>query len=160
MASSLAHELNQPLSAIANYCAGCIKRMQSGNYQFDDLLAAMQKAGEQAERAGKIIRRMRTWSKRAIPTGSRCRSPNCRRDARLRRHRGAAHRHGHRRRHSENLPRIVVDRIMIEQLLLNLLKNGIEAMESTPFVRRRLSVSARQLDDRLVEVASPIRATA
>ncbi|HEX6735928.1 MAG TPA: PAS domain S-box protein, partial [Azonexus sp.] len=48
MASSLAHELNQPLSAIANYCAGCVKRMQGGNYRMDDLLAAMQKASEQA----------------------------------------------------------------------------------------------------------------
>jgi phosphoglycerate-specific signal transduction histidine kinase len=67
MASSLAHELNQPLSAIANYCAGCVKRMQAGNYRFEDLLAAMQKAGEQAERAGKIIRRMRDMVKKSDP---------------------------------------------------------------------------------------------
>src|SRR6185369_3921397 len=67
MASSLAHELNQPLSAIANYCAGCVKRMQAGNYRFDDLLAAMQKAAEQAERAGKIIRRMRDMVKKGDP---------------------------------------------------------------------------------------------
>jgi C4-dicarboxylate-specific signal transduction histidine kinase len=67
MASSLAHELNQPLSAIANYCAGCVKRMQAGNYKFDDLLAAMQKPVDQAERAGKIIRRMRDMVKKSDP---------------------------------------------------------------------------------------------
>ena len=67
MASSLAHELNQPLSAIANYCAGCIKRLNAGNYRFEDILAAMQKASDQAERAGKIIRRMRDMVKKSDP---------------------------------------------------------------------------------------------
>ena len=43
MASSLAHELNQPLSAIANYCAGCIKRMNAGNYRSDDLGACQER---------------------------------------------------------------------------------------------------------------------
>jgi signal transduction histidine kinase len=52
----------------------------------------------------------------------------------------------------ENLPKIVVDRIMIEQVLLNLIKNGIEAMHDTPVERRRLNISARQIDDRLLQV--------
>jgi hypothetical protein len=50
------------------------------------------------------------------------------------------------------LPRIVVDRIMIEQVLLNLVKNGIEAMHDTPVERRRLNISARQVDQRLLQV--------
>ena len=154
MASSLAHELNQPLSAIANYCAGCIKRMQSGNYQFDDLLAAMQKASEQAERAGKIIRRMRDMVKKSDPN----RQPvplaelvdETRAFADI-----EAQRTGTLIEVAipENLPNIVVDRIMIEQVLLNLIKNGIEAMHNNAFDRRKLFISARRIDERLVEVA-------
>jgi PAS domain S-box-containing protein len=154
MASSLAHELNQPLSAIANYCAGCVKRMQSGNYRFDDLLAAMQKASDQAERAGKIIRRMRDMVKKSDPNRQPVPLTELVDEAR-------AFADIEAQRTStqllvdipENLPKIVVDRIMIEQVLLNLVKNGIEAMHGIPIERRCLSLKARQLDDRMVEVS-------
>ena len=153
MASSLAHELNQPLSAIANYCAGCVKRMQSGNYQFDDLLAAMQKASDQAERAGKIIRRMRDMVKKSDPNRQPVHLAELVDEAR-------AFADIEAQRTStqllvdipENLPKIVVDRIMIEQVLLNLVKNGIEAMHGIPIERRHLTLQARQIDERLVEV--------
>ena len=154
MASSLAHELNQPLSAIANYCAGCVKRMQAGNYRFEDLLAAMQKASEQAERAGKIIRRMRDMVKKSDPV--RLPVPL---DELVDEARAFADIEAQRNGTQivvdipENLPKIVVDRIMIEQVLLNLIKNGIEAMNDVPFERRRLTLQARLLDERLLEIA-------
>ena len=153
MASSLAHELNQPLSAIANYCAGCIKRMNAGNYRFEDLLSAMQKASDQADRAGKIIRRMRDMVKKSDPNRAPVTLAELIDEAR-------AFADIEARRTGaqiavdlpENLPRIDVDRIMIEQVLLNLVKNGIEAMHDTPFERRCLEISARQLDARWLEV--------
>jgi PAS domain S-box-containing protein len=154
MASSLAHELNQPLSAIANYCAGCVKRMQAGNYRFEDLLAAMQKAGEQAERAGKIIRRMRDMVKKSdpkcLPVSLQELIDETRAFADI-----EAQRSGTQIavRIPENLPRIVVDRIMIEQVLLNLVKNGIESMGDIPFDRRHLTIQARVLDERMLEIA-------
>lgn len=154
MASSLAHELNQPLSAIANYCAGCVKRMQAGNYRFEDLLSAMQKASEQAERAGKIIRRMRDMVKKSDPV----RWPIAV-TALLDEARAFADIEAQRSGTQiivdipDNLPNVVVDRIMIEQVLLNLVKNGIEAMNDVPFDRRRLLVQARQVDNRMIEVA-------
>ncbi|MGB8300983.1 MAG: ATP-binding protein, partial [Azonexus sp.] len=153
MASSLAHELNQPLSAIANYCAGCVKRMQAGNYKLEDLLSAMQKASDQAERAGKIIRRMRDMVKKSDPN----RQPVALAEL-LDEARAFADIEAQRTSTQivvdlpENLPKIVVDRIMIEQVLLNLIKNGIEAMHDTPVERRRLNISARQVDDRLLQV--------
>ncbi|HSG22796.1 MAG TPA: PAS domain S-box protein [Azonexus sp.] len=154
MASSLAHELNQPLSAIANYCAGCIKRMQAGNYRFEDLLAAMQKAGDQAERAGKIIRRMRDMVKKSDPKCLPVSLPELIDEARAFAD-IEAQRSGTQIsvQIPENLPRIVVDRIMIEQVLLNLIKNGIEAMNDMPFDRRQLSIKARVLDERMLEIA-------
>jgi PAS domain S-box-containing protein len=154
MASSLAHELNQPLSAIANYCAGCVKRMQAGNYRIDDLLAAMQKASDQAERAGKIIRRMRDMVKKGDPN----RQPIALAEL-VDETRAFADIEAQRTGTQiivnlpENLPNIVVDRIMIEQVLLNLVKNGIEAMNDVPFERRQLTLQARVVDERMLEVA-------
>ncbi len=154
MASSLAHELNQPLSAIANYCAGCIKRMQAGNYRFEDLLAAMQKASDQAERAGKIIRRMRDMVKKSDPKREPISLEELVDEARAFAD-IEAQRTGTQIEVDipENLPRIVVDRIMIEQVLLNLVKNGIEAMNSVPFDRRKLLLQARLTEDEMLEVA-------
>lgn len=153
MASSLAHELNQPLSAIANYCAGCIKRINAGNYRFEDLLSAMQKASDQAERAGKIIRRMRDMVKKSDPNRQPIALVELLEEARA-----FADIEAQRTGTQivvdlpENLPRIDVDRIMIEQVLLNLVKNGIEAMHDTPFASRRLEIFARQLDARWLQV--------
>ncbi|MGE5470671.1 MAG: PAS domain S-box protein [Bacteroidota bacterium] len=154
MASSLAHELNQPLSAIANYCAGCVKRMQAGNYRVEDLLAAMQKASDQAERAGKIIRRMRDMVKKSDPNRQPIALEEIVDEARA-----FADIEAQRTGTQivvdipENLPRIVVDRIMIEQVLLNLVKNAIEAMHDQPVERRRLAIQARLVDERMLEVA-------
>jgi len=154
MASSLAHELNQPLSAIANYCAGCVKRMQAGNYRFEDLLGAMQKAAEQAERAGKIIRRMRDMVKKSDPVRLPISIEELVDEARA-----FADIEAQRTGTQiivdlpDHLPRIVVDRIMIEQVLLNLVKNGIEAMNDVPFERRRLSIQAQVVDERMLEIA-------
>ncbi len=154
MASSLAHELNQPLSAIANYCAGCVKRMQSGSYRLDDLLGAMQKASDQAERAGKIIRRMRDMVKKGEPN----RQPVSLADL-VDETRAFADIEAQRTGTQiivdlpDDLPRIVVDRIMIEQVLLNLVRNGIEAMDDMPFDRRRLNIAAQPADERMLQIS-------
>ena len=69
MASSLAHELNQPLAAISNYCTGIANRLKS-NQPFDihkDILPAIEKATTQAHRAGTIIQRIRGFVKRSQP---------------------------------------------------------------------------------------------
>src|SRR5690554_4605587 len=67
MASSLAHELNQPLTAISNYSRGAVAMLKSGNPNPERLLEALQKAVGQAERAGKIISRIREFVKRSEP---------------------------------------------------------------------------------------------
>ncbi len=154
MASSLAHELNQPLSAIANYCAGCVKRMRAGNYQIEDLLAAMQKASDQAERAGKIIRRMRDMVKKSEPRRQPVHLVELIEETR-------AFADIEAQRNStlllldipENLPKINVDRIMIEQVLLNLIKNGIEAMQDMAIEHRKVLIFARPNDENQVEVS-------
>jgi PAS domain S-box-containing protein len=153
MASSLAHELNQPLSAIANYNMGCVNRLQANDFRPEELLAAMQKASAQAERAGKIIRRVRDFVKKSEP--QRCavgigdvieevigfaeieaRKAGVRISVTV----------------PPDLPPAYADKIMIEQVVLNLVKNGIEAMHDTPRSERELAISARANGKDFIEV--------
>lgn len=153
MASTLAHELNQPLGAIANYAMGCVRRLEDGAYPREELLAAMQKASFQAERAGKIVRSMRDFVRKTEP---HCVSVPLADiiDEVI----GFAEMEARKADIDiqvdipTTLPPVHADRIMIEQVLLNLVKNGIEAMTQTPRQRRRLTVAARLVDDVQVEI--------
>jgi PAS domain S-box-containing protein len=153
MASSLAHELNQPLSAIANYCMGSVNRLRSDGFRREDLLGAMEKAAFQAERAGKIIRRMRDFVNKREPNRAVVRVADLVEEAI-----GFAEIEARKARLAirvdipADLPPVYVDRIMIEQVLLNLVKNGIEAMAHAG-TGRELVVSARGNEDGAVEVA-------
>lgn len=154
MASSLAHELNQPLSAIANYCMGCVNRLKSGDYRQADLLAAMEKASAQAERAGKIIRRTREFVKKSAPVRAPVALSEVVEEA-IGFAEIEARKLGVQIRIDlpPGLPPVFADRVMIEQVVLNLVKNGIEAMQQTPPGGRALALTARLDGEGMVEVA-------
>jgi len=153
MASSLAHELNQPLAAIANYNMGCVNRLQANDYRPEELLAAMQKASAQAERAGKIIRRVRDFVKKSEPNRGAVEIADVIEEvigfAEI-----EARKAGVRISVSvpSDLPAAYADKIMIEQVVLNLVKNGIEAMHDTPRRERELAISARANGKDFIEV--------
>ena len=153
MASSLAHELNQPLSAIANYCMGSVNRLKSGDYRREDILAAMEKASAQAERAGKIIRRTREFVKKSEPVRAPAALAEIVEEAI-----GFAEIEARKAAVAiqvsipPDLPPVFADRIMIEQVVLNLVKNGIEAMQQTPPEVRTLNLAARLDGEGMVEV--------
>lgn len=153
MASSLAHELNQPLAAIANYNMGCVNRLQANDYRPEELLAAMQKASAQAERAGKIIRRVRDFVKKSEPSRGAVQIAEVIEEiigfAEI-----EARKAGVRISVSvpPDLPPAYADKIMIEQLVLNLVKNGIEAMRETLRSERELAISARANGKDFIEV--------
>ena len=154
MASTLAHELNQPLSAIANYCAGCVTRMQSGKWKPEEVLSAMQKASFQADRAGKIIRRVRDFVKKSEPRRRALALAEILDDA-LGFAEIEAHRTGIRlvAEIEPELPLVFADRIMIEQVVLNLIRNGLDAMAEALPELRVLRVRARSFGKDAVEVA-------
>ena len=154
MASTLAHELNQPLSAIANYCAGCVTRMQSGKWKPEEVLSAMQKASFQADRAGKIIRRVRDFVKKSEPRRRALALAEILDDA-LGFAEIEAHRTGIRlvAEIEPELPLVFADRIMIEQVVLNLIRNGLDAMADALPDQRVLRVRARSFGKGAVEVA-------
>jgi signal transduction histidine kinase len=141
MASLLAHELNQPLAAIANYNMGCVNRLRSGNWQARELLEAMEKSVVQARRAGSIIQRVREFLRKREPDLAPCdlaamiTEVSSMVNAEARRY-GVHVRLGLDR----GLPPAQADAIMIRQVILNLIKNGIESMQGTPAERRELQV--------------------
>ncbi|HYN60329.1 MAG TPA: PAS domain S-box protein [Rubrivivax sp.] len=143
MASSVAHELNQPLTAITNYCNGMVSRVDADSIDKADLLAALRKTARQAERAGQIIRRIRAFVKKSEPQRQPAHALQIVEDAvelagiELRRRNVAI-----RTYVAQRLPSIEVDPILIEQVLMNLLKNAAEAIDSAqlPVPRRNIEL--------------------
>ena len=132
MASSLAHELNQPLTAISNYNMAAVAMLKSGQPDQTRLVEALEKAASQAERAGKIISRIREFVKRSEPRRQQVGVMRIVDNAV-----GFADIDARKRQVDiqlsvpENIPDVLADPILIEQVLLNLLKNGVEAMENS-----------------------------
>ena len=154
MASTLAHELNQPLGAISNYASGCVKRLQAGEWKQQELLAAMQKASYQAERAGKIIRRIRDFVRKSEPRRAAVPLEDIIEDA-IGFAEIDARRVGVRvvAEIEPGMPRVFADRIMIEQVVLNLVRNGIDATSEGGDNAVPLVVRARAGHGRMAEVA-------
>ena len=155
MASSVAHELNQPLTAINNYCNGMVSRIKGRQISNEDLLIALEKTARQAHRAGKIIQRIRSFDKRSEPNRSSADVTTLVSNAmelagiELRRH-------NVRLSHyiAARLPPVMVDPILIEQVLINLMKNGAESIAQArrPTARRSVELRAvpKTIDDQSV----------
>jgi C4-dicarboxylate-specific signal transduction histidine kinase len=144
MASSVAHELNQPLTAISNYCSGMVSRVKSDAIAKDDLLAALRKTAHQAERAGQIIHRIRAFVKKSEPQRQPAHAREIVDDAvelagiALRRRSVAI-----RAYVAHHLPVMMVDPILIEQVVLNLLKNAAEAIDAAQLPAARRTIELR-----------------
>ncbi len=151
MASSVAHELNQPLAAIANYCNGMVSRVRAETIGKDDLIAALQKTSRQAERAGQIIHRIRSFVRRSEPQRQRAEAKAIVDDAlelagiELRRRNVALTSYV-----AHHLPPLHCDPILIQQVVLNLLKNAAEAIDAG-----NVPPSRRQIELRVVPHHSP-----
>jgi two-component system sensor histidine kinase DctS len=150
MASTLAHELNQPLAAISSYNAGCINKLESGQFTPDELKTALGKLGVQAQRAGRIIGRVHDFVRKSEPKLAPCDLTEVIDDS-VGFIQAAAKLLNIRieRAIQGPLPTLMADRVMIEQLLLNLMRNGIEAMSQVAPERRRLTIKLNQVGDQV-----------
>lgn len=153
MASTLAHELNQPLSAVANYLKGGRRVLAGGRSDAIPMAReAMERATEQALRAGQIIRHLRDFVGRGESERRLERLAEVIEEASALALIGA--KETGLRVSFEFDPRaefVFADKIQIQQVLLNLIRNAVEAMQETP--SRRLVVSSCQLDQQTVEVS-------
>lgn len=129
MAAGLAHEINQPLGAIANYAQGCRRRMAAGSLSEAELMAMLDSIASEALRAGETIRHLRalvrkqesqreaTDVNRIVHDAVDLTEPDTR-----------AFGVTVRLELADDLPPVLVDRVQIEQVVLNLLRNALEAM--------------------------------
>lgn len=153
MAAGLAHELNQPLAAIANYAQGSMRRLRANPPQVEPVLAVIDDIAAEALRAGEIIRRLRSLIRKEAPRQDwvdlnelvgevlRLLEPETRQHAvTVRVHADA------------RLPALIADRIQIEQVILNLVRNAVEAMREVEG-RRELDIRTIAVGDDLVEVS-------
>ncbi len=141
MAAAMAHEINQPLAAIANYASASERLLASGAANLEDIKSALAHIKTQSHRAGDIIRRLRSFvrpdSVELVPTDISTIideiKPLAEVDAN-------ANNIAISFDISTNLPAIIADQLQIQQVLLNLLRNGIDAMRDNDPEHRRLEL--------------------
>lgn len=154
MAAGFAHELNQPLAAINNYAQGCLRRLRGGEREPTILFPALIQIGEQAERAGAIIRRIRRFvqkndtEKSEIDVNAAIRGA-----AALLNNEALQSGTRIRLNLDSSLPKAMADVIQIQQVVVNLARNAMEAMSSTDAQTRELTIETALSADGRIGVA-------
>ena len=151
LAASLAHELNQPLTALAIAARACAQLALDNDMDRAELAGAIEQLAVQAERAGELVRRMRQLAARDAGRRSTVTVPELVQkalhmlQADLEKDQVRVQLHL-----PEELPTLWVDRIQIEQVLINLIRNAVEAMQETPAKQRALTITATPAETEVV----------
>ena len=147
MASSLAHEINQPLAAILSYARGCERRISAGT-DLETIKTGVERIAVQAERAGAIVRRMRDFVQKKPSVQEPIDLTEIVRDALLLFEPTAQSRNiSVEARTPDGACRVYADRLQIEEVLLNLMQNALEAIVERD--EGHIGVSLEQLDHKL-----------
>ena len=154
LASGLAHELNQPLMAVTNYAQASLRRVRSGEFDPDELLSWLEKTSQQALLAGEIIKRLRRLVSRRPPEQSATDINDAIREVFEMIRPEAEGRDVRVNLELVNsLPQVPADRIQLQQVLLNLIRNGFDAMQQTPADERSLTIESTLAENNSVSVA-------
>jgi two-component system sensor histidine kinase DctS len=141
MASSLAHELNQPLAAINSYLVGALNRVRGGRLTDTELTEVLEVTAAQATRAGNIVHGIHAFMSRREPNRVECDLNRITAGAVSMLEAEAGQQGARIRLDLEpQMPLLNADSVLLEQVVLNLAKNGIEAMSDAPADKRELEV--------------------
>jgi len=153
MATDLAHELNQPLAAIMNYAESYLREMKASQQVPDHWLDGASQVIAQAERAGEIIKRIRSFVERREPHGDPIEVNRTIEDAvELTAPEARLNRVDVHLTLKQNLPCVLGDAIQIEQVVLNLVRNAIDAMVEQGSKIRQIDIQTSLDDERQVVV--------
>ena len=148
VASSLAHELNQPLMAITSYSDACLRLLENPRFEHGELVTAMQKSRDQAVRAGRIIARIRSFIRSRRPEPSRFDINELLLES-IELLEVARDEHAIRTELRLTPDPLIAhaDRTLMAQVIHNLLQNAIDAMQTIPIDQRRLSITTDRAPD-------------
>lgn len=142
LASGLAHELNQPLSAISGYAQGCIWRLESGRITQDELFDVIKRMASEAERAGAIIQRLRGFLRKE-QTLCQAIDINAAVGEALDLFAAEAQKRGITvdLALAETIPPVCSETIQVQQVIINLLRNAADALQGLPAPRLRIELN-------------------
>jgi len=153
MAASLAHELNQPLTAIATYTQACQRLIESGRGDDDQILATLKKCDAQAQRAGEVIRRLRQFVKKREAGRREVSCDDIMHDlAALAEVDARDNRIPLTIDVARGLPNVMADTVQIQQVILNLIRNGIDAMMNMDHYYQGILVSVNKFKKDQVKI--------
>lgn len=154
MAAGIAHEINQPLTAITTYAQACLRFIEAGDVDSGDLQSALRKVGEQGQRAGQVIQKLRALVKQGagprelLDCNQLIRDTMTLGDADARDHGIAIHLDL-----APGLPPVFVDAVQIQQVLLNLIRNSIDAMDAAEHKAAGIRIESAQPSPTEVEIS-------
>lgn len=153
MASGMAHEISQPLAAIVNYTRGCVRHLENSEHDRDQLRGVMEKAVAQAERAGEIIQRLKNFFCKGQLVKTPCKINNIVREtASLMKHELTTSKTKIEFDFDKNVPFIFIDKIQVQQVILNLIQNAIEAMNDVRAKEKRIYIQTKSASNETIEV--------
>ncbi|MCH8260779.1 MAG: PAS domain S-box protein, partial [Planctomycetes bacterium] len=154
MATGLAHELNQPLTVITNYAQGCVRRLKSNAIDPEELGDILGRIATQAQRSSSIIRGLGNLVRKSSALRFEIDINHCIMEvADLANAEATQHRAKARFELEPNLPLVMADQTQLQQVILNLVQNGCEAIGDTPESRRAVTVRTKQRGDRELEIS-------
>lgn len=153
MSAGIAHELNQPLTAVANYAQACDRLLGLPDPDIEEIREALKQITSQAVRAGDIIRRLRALARNDVtkrePTDINVLVNELTELIQLD---AKTHDVQYKPDLAARLPQVEVDRAQVQQVILNLVRNAIEALAETTSTPRQVTVRTQELADRTVEI--------
>jgi two-component system sensor kinase FixL len=154
MTAGIAHEINQPLTAISTYANACHRMLVNEQIDAEELLNTLHLITDQAQRAGEVVRRLRAFTKkrvgqrqfleintiiegtvRLVEADVRARNFNLCKSL------------------TPELPKVFADNIQIQQVVLNLIRNAMDAMENVPSGENIVTIETNLGDDNCVRVS-------